>query len=102
MPFQKLNSFLICNGINLQLLLSYPARFPHTSLLTNIRGDDMDAVTKKIVRKSAFLFLMLTVSVAGIHRIMMRTAYLPAAWKTAAERTPVIVLDAGHGESTKT
>ena len=60
----------------------------------------MDTVTKRIVRKSAFLFLMLTVSVAGIHRVMMRTADTPAAWKTAAERTPVIVLDAGHGEST--
>ena len=57
----------------------------------------MDAVTKRIVRKSAFLFLMLTVSVAGIHRVMMRTADLPAVRITAAERTPVIVLDAGHG-----
>lgn len=60
----------------------------------------MNAVTKRIVRKSAFLFLMLMVSIAGIHRIMRRTADLPAARKTAAERTPVIVLDAGHGEST--
>ena len=60
----------------------------------------MDAVTKRIVRKSAFLFLMLTVSIAGIHRVMMRTPDLPAARKTAAHGTPVIVLDAGHGEST--
>ena len=60
----------------------------------------MNTVTKRIVRKSAFLFLMLTVSVAGIHRVMMRTADLPVARKTAVERTPVIVLDAGHGEST--
>ena len=59
----------------------------------------MDAVTKKIIRKSAFLFLMVTVSIAGIHRVMMRTADMPVAQKTAAERTPVIVLDAGHGES---
>ena len=60
----------------------------------------MDAVTKKIIRKSAFLFLMVTVSIAGIHRVMMRTADMPAARKTAAAQTPVIVLDAGHGEST--
>ena len=60
----------------------------------------MDAVTKKIIRKSAFLFLMLTVSIAGIHRVMMQTPEMPFAWKTAAEQTPVIVLDAGHGEST--
>ena len=60
----------------------------------------MDAVTKRIVRKSAFLFLMLTVSIAGIHRVMMRRADLPAVRKTAAQRTPVIVLDAGHEEST--
>ncbi len=57
----------------------------------------MDAVTKRIVRKSAFLFLMLTVSIAGIHRVMMRAADLPAVRKTGAQRTPVIVLDAGHG-----
>lgn len=60
----------------------------------------MDAVTKRIVRKSAFLFLMLTVSIAGIHRFMVRMTDMPAARKTAAQRTPVIVLDAGHGEST--
>ena len=57
----------------------------------------MDAVTKKIIRKSAFLFLMLTVSIAGVHQILMRTADMPAARKTAAAQTPVIVLDAGHG-----
>ena len=57
----------------------------------------MDAVTKKIIRKSAFLFLMLTVSIAGIHRVMMQTPEMPFARKTAAEQTPVIVLDAGHG-----
>ena len=62
----------------------------------------MDAVTKRIVRKSAFLFLMLTVSVAGIRRVMMWIEELPAARKTAAERTPVIVLDTGHGEATET
>ncbi len=60
----------------------------------------MNTVTKRIVRKSAFLFLMLTVSIAGIHRIMMQTPEMPFARKTAAEQTPVIVLDAGHGEST--
>lgn len=61
----------------------------------------MDAVTKRIIRKSAFLFLMLAVSIAGISRAMLRGASdAPAVRQTAARRTPVIVLDAGHGEST--
>ena len=63
----------------------------------------MDAVTKRIIRKSASLFLMLTVSVAGLHTVLTHTQTdLPAARKTAAHGTPVIVLDAGHGESTET
>lgn len=61
----------------------------------------MDAVTKRIVRKSAFLFFLLTVSIAGLHALLIHTQQnQPAALLTAAEQTPVIVLDAGHGEST--
>ena len=61
----------------------------------------MDAVTKRIVRKSAFLFFLLTVSVAGLHAWMLHTQQdQPAARMTAADQTPVIVRDAGHGEST--
>ena len=45
---------------------------------------------------------MLAVSIAGIHRVMMRTSDMPFARKTAAEQTPDIVLDAGYGESTET
>ena len=61
----------------------------------------MDAVTKRIVRKSAFLFFLLTLSIAGIHTMMLHTRPdEPSARQTAAVQTPVIVLDAGHGEST--
>ena len=61
----------------------------------------MNTVTKRIVRKSAFLFLMLTISIAGIHTVLMRgNPAAPAVRQTAAHGTPVIVLDAGHGEST--
>ena len=61
----------------------------------------MDAVTRKIIRKSAFLFLMLTVSAAGLHAVLTHTQTdLPSVCRTAAAQTPVIVLDAGHGEST--
>ena len=61
----------------------------------------MDAATKIIILKSAFLFLMLTVSIAGIHRVLTDTPHsFPAVRKTAAAQTPVIVLNAGHGEST--
>ena len=60
----------------------------------------MDAVTRKIIRKSAFLFLMLTVSIAGIHTVLMRSdPAAPAVRQTAVHGTPVIVLDAGHGGS---
>ncbi|MBP0971828.1 MAG: hypothetical protein J5753_07280 [Oscillospiraceae bacterium] len=45
---------------------------------------------------------MLTVSFAWIHKVMMQTTEMPFARKTAAEQTPVVVLDAGSGESTET
>ncbi|MBQ5337783.1 MAG: hypothetical protein J6Z40_01280 [Oscillospiraceae bacterium] len=56
---------------------------------------------RKIVTGSALFFGILAVSTAGIQLTSWRNAQnAPDAVTTSAAHSPVIVLDAGHGEST--
>ena len=56
---------------------------------------------RKIVRKSALFFGILAVSVAGMQLANLRNQQnAPDAIAVSAEQSTVIVLDAGHGEST--
>ena len=56
---------------------------------------------KKIVTRSTLFFGILAVSVAGMQLANLRNQQnAPDAIAVSAEQTPVIVLDAGHGEST--
>ena len=56
---------------------------------------------RKIVTRSALFFGILAVSTAGIQLAAWRNApNVPDAVTASAAQSPVIVLDAGHGEST--
>ena len=56
---------------------------------------------RKIVTKSALFFGILAVSVAGMQLANLRNQQnAPDAVNASAAQSPVIVLDAGHGEST--
>ncbi len=56
---------------------------------------------RKIVTRSALFFGILAVSVAGMQLANLRNEQnAPDAVAVSAEQSPVIVLDAGHGEST--
>ncbi len=58
---------------------------------------------RKIVTRSALFFGILAVSAAGMQLAAWRNAQnAPDAVTASAAQSPVIVLDAGHGESTKT
>ena len=55
---------------------------------------------RKIATRSTLFFGILAVSVAGMQLAMLRNEQnAPDAIAVSAEQTPVIVLDAGHGES---
>ncbi len=61
----------------------------------------MKSEIRKIVTRSALFFGILAVSVAGMQLANLRNQQnAPDAIVVSAEQTPVIVLDAGHGEST--
>ena len=61
----------------------------------------MKSEIRKIVTRSALFFGILAVSVAGMQLANLRNQQnAPDAIAVSAEQTPVIVLDAGHGEST--
>ena len=61
----------------------------------------MKVAYKKLIRRSAFLIAMLTVCAAGIRTALARSKENAPVSMTAANQTaPVVVLDAGHGEST--
>jgi hypothetical protein len=56
---------------------------------------------RKIVTRSALFFGILAVSVAGMQLAVLRNEQnAPDAVAVSAGQSPVIVLDAGHGEST--
>ena len=56
---------------------------------------------RKIVTRSALFFGILTVSAAGMQLAAWRNEQnAPDAVTASADQSPVIVLDAGHGEST--
>ena len=56
---------------------------------------------RKIVTRSALFFVFLAVSVTGMQLAAWRNVQnAPDAVTTSAAQSPVIVLDAGHGEST--
>ena len=56
---------------------------------------------KKIVTRSALFFGILAVSVAGMQLDVLRNKQnAPNAVTVSTVQSPVIVLDAGHGEST--
>ena len=56
---------------------------------------------RKIVTRSALFFGILAVSAAGMKLTAWRNAQnAPDAVTTSVAQSPVIVLDAGHGEST--
>ena len=56
---------------------------------------------RKIITRSALFFGILTVSVAGMQLAVLRNEEnAPDAVSVSADQSPVIVLDAGHGEST--
>lgn len=56
---------------------------------------------RKLVMRSALFFGILAVSIGGMQLAALRNAQnAPDAVNAAAAQTPVIVLDAGHGEST--
>ena len=55
---------------------------------------------RKIVTRSALVFGILAVSVAGMQLANLRNQQnAPDAVAASAVQSPVIVLDAGHGES---
>ena len=65
----------------------------------------MKTVSRKILRHAVLLLTVLTLTAFGIRTAVRRSAEheadaLPAS--AAADTVPVIVLDAGHGESTET
>ena len=61
----------------------------------------MKTEIRKIVTRSALFFGILAVSVAGMQLAVLRNEQnAPDAVTTSAAQSPVIVLDAGHGEST--
>ena len=61
----------------------------------------MKSEIRKIVTRSTLFFGILAVSVAGMQLTVLRNEQnAPDAVPVSAEQTPVIVLDAGHGEST--
>ncbi len=61
----------------------------------------MKSEIRKIVTRSALFFGILAVSVAGMQLANLRNQQnAPDAIAVSAEQAPVIVLDAGHGEST--
>ena len=56
---------------------------------------------RKIITRSALFFGILTVSVAGMQLAVLRNEEnAPDAVSVSADQSPVIVLDAGPGEST--
>ncbi len=56
---------------------------------------------RKIITRSTLFFGILAVSAAGMQLAAWRNAQnAPDAVTASAEQSPVIVLDAGHGEST--
>ena len=56
---------------------------------------------KKIAARSALFFGILAVSAAGMQLTALRNQQnAPDAVAASANQAPVIVLDAGHGEST--
>ena len=56
---------------------------------------------RKITTRSALFFGILAVSVAGMQLAVLRTEQnAPDVVTASAAQSPVIVLDAGHGEST--
>ena len=56
---------------------------------------------RKIITRSALFFGILAVSVAGMQLTVLRNEQnAPDAIAVSAEQSPIIVLDAGHGEST--
>jgi len=56
---------------------------------------------RKIATKSALFFGILAVSVTGMQLANLRNEqHAPDAVAVSAGQSPVIVLDAGHGEST--
>ena len=56
---------------------------------------------RKIVKGSTLFFGIRTVSAAGMQLTALRNAQnAPDAVTASAAQSPVIVLDAGHGEST--
>ena len=56
---------------------------------------------RKIVTRSALFFGILAVSVAGMQLTVRRNEQnAPYAIAVSAEQSPIIVLYAGHGEST--
>ena len=61
----------------------------------------MKTEIRKIVTRSALFFGILVASVAGMQLTVLRNEQnAPDAVAVSAVQSPVIVLDAGHGEST--
>ena len=61
----------------------------------------MKSIYQKILRRGIFAAAMLTVCAVGIKTALTRSEENAPVSMTAANQTaPVIVLDAGHGEST--
>ena len=56
---------------------------------------------RKIVKKSVVGFGILALSISGMQLVLVRNQqHAPDAVTASAAQSPVIVLDAGHGEST--
>jgi len=62
----------------------------------------MKPILKKIVLRTSLTVSMLAVSIAGMHTVYQRsqTSVIDDARPVSAQPDLVIVLDAGHGEST--
>ena len=93
-------------GVNiLHAAISSPFIFRHsfayTFTKTNSEVICMKPEIRKIVTRSALFFGILAVSAAGMQLAAWRNAQnAPDAVTASAAQSPVIVLDAGHGEST--
>lgn len=101
----KLNRHLKKQGYNNSKDDPFPVHIPLRFCIQlyekHFRGDIYEPVIRKIVTRSALFFGILTVSAAGMQLAAWRNVQnAPDAVAVSAVQSPVIVLDAGHGEST--
>ena len=83
------------------IIVIFPCPRTYTFIKITSEVIYMKPEIRKIVTRSALFFGILAVSAAGMQLAAWRNAQnAPDAVTASADQSPVIVLDAGHGEST--